>query len=157
MGETTISLLHKIMLSSIAPLCLAALSVASPVYKRQEESMMSSMGSSMASSMMAPTASASEFSSAAASAEASASAAGGGASGGTPSFPCPDGFLLSYVEEQATVELPLESVIAAAPEWGSDDYPGVEDADGANDVGATRTLMNGAEEQLIVFNDTPGV
>lgn len=94
---------------------------------------------------MAPTASASEFSSAAASAEASASAAGGGASGGTPSFPCPDGqslllfyllpflhiltfahsyctgFLLSYVQEQATVELPLESVIAAAPEWGSDD------------------------------------
>merc|ERR1711939_1246226 len=93
-----------------------------------------------------PPSAASEVSSAVESATGTASSVAPVATGTTgnesyPLYPCPTGFLLTYVEQNVTVDVPITQVGQAIGNWSdSPIFPNVTDAMGGTTVGATHTL-----------------
>jgi len=155
------------MLAQLPIVALAALSAvnASPLGRRQETSVISSavatntnvvssavetvtsaVESATSAASSAATSVASEVSSAVESATGTASSVAPVATGTTgnesyPLYPCPTGFLLTYVEQNVTVDVPITQVGQAIGNWSdSPIFPNVTDAMGGTEVGATHTL-----------------
>jgi len=177
------------MFARLPVVALAALSAvnASPLAKRQSSAVSSAVESAtsaassavesatsavdtMSSTMMSSTMMSSDAASTGASTDmsstmSSAAATSTGMTTGNqsyPLYPCPTGFLLTYVEQNVTIDMPVTNVTSALGDWATSPiFPNVTASNGASDVGATHTLNVGGVDLMetlvdVMTNETSG-